>query len=418
MGTRQYVGARYVPKFFENSLGTSEWTANTQYEPLTIVTRNGNSYTSKQLVPASVGAPESNSSYWVSTGIYNQQVEEIREALEDLTDRVNHIRDRRFIFIGDSYMAATGLGGVNAGFAALACNALGLTSDQFYISAVNGYGFARPNQQFVTLLSNLIPSVSDPDTITDIVVCGGANDQSYLSGLQAAMAEFKNTALAAFPNAKIYVAMSDWNYTVPFQYHGLVIAYNNAAYANGLGVIDGLYLAGHYDGWKQADQHPNAAGQVELAKMLASWMTGSMVLTKSSQVKATFTAAAHDEWSASSLFNNLFTSIEGNMVTIESIDGENYFNYSTAVTESTRTIKNIELGTLSNTYAFGDQYGNTRCPVCVFLQGSNLSRFEMGYLQFKSDGTVHLLFPVLSGDSYFSVRLYGGCNLTAPYWLL
>lgn len=80
MGTKQYIGARYVPKFAE----PTEWQSNTQYEALTIVTRNGNSYTSKKFVPATIGAPENNSSYWASTGIYNQQVEAYREEVESL----------------------------------------------------------------------------------------------------------------------------------------------------------------------------------------------------------------------------------------------------------------------------------------------------------------------------------------------
>ena len=51
---REYIGARYVPKFFENENNTPEWAPNVQYEPLTIVTYNQNSYTSKKPVPASV----------------------------------------------------------------------------------------------------------------------------------------------------------------------------------------------------------------------------------------------------------------------------------------------------------------------------------------------------------------------------
>lgn len=78
MAVRQYVGARYVPKFFEWS-GSSEWVSGVAYEALTIVTRNGNSYTSKIPVPSNIGAPESNPDYWVSTGIYNEQVESIRQ---------------------------------------------------------------------------------------------------------------------------------------------------------------------------------------------------------------------------------------------------------------------------------------------------------------------------------------------------
>lgn len=87
MAELQYIGARYVPKFFEGANG-SEWLANTQYEALTIVTRNGNSYTSKIPVPGSVGAPENNPTYWVSTGIYNEQIGRLTNELNELEERV------------------------------------------------------------------------------------------------------------------------------------------------------------------------------------------------------------------------------------------------------------------------------------------------------------------------------------------
>ena len=74
MAVTQYIGARYVPKFYENSDGTEEWRAGVEYEPLTIVTYNGNSYTSKKPVPSNIGNPSDNPSYWAATGNYNQQV--------------------------------------------------------------------------------------------------------------------------------------------------------------------------------------------------------------------------------------------------------------------------------------------------------------------------------------------------------
>lgn len=67
MGRRQYIGARYVPKIF-NWEGSSEWRSGVAYEALTIVTRNGNSYTSKIPVPSNIGEPERNPTYWSITG--------------------------------------------------------------------------------------------------------------------------------------------------------------------------------------------------------------------------------------------------------------------------------------------------------------------------------------------------------------
>lgn len=72
---RQYVGARYVPKIM------GEWNKALQYEPLSIVTHLGNSFTSK--VPVPVNIDITNTDYWVNTGNYNAQVEAYRkETLE------------------------------------------------------------------------------------------------------------------------------------------------------------------------------------------------------------------------------------------------------------------------------------------------------------------------------------------------
>lgn len=76
MSVRQYVGARYVPKFFENPNGSAEWVKEVSYESLTIVTYLGNSYISKKPVP--IGIDITNKEYWVLSGNYNQQIENYR----------------------------------------------------------------------------------------------------------------------------------------------------------------------------------------------------------------------------------------------------------------------------------------------------------------------------------------------------
>lgn len=93
MAIRQYIGARYVPKFYENSQNTSEWQAGVIYEPLTIVTYNGNSYTSKKNVPANVGNPSANPSYWVATGNYNEQINELQNRVSLIDDEIIDIND-------------------------------------------------------------------------------------------------------------------------------------------------------------------------------------------------------------------------------------------------------------------------------------------------------------------------------------
>ena len=81
--TRQYIGARYVPKFAE----PIAWDKNNSYEGLTIVTYLNNSYTSKKAVPA--GTEITNSEYWVVTGNYNAQVELYRQETEKVKEKVD-----------------------------------------------------------------------------------------------------------------------------------------------------------------------------------------------------------------------------------------------------------------------------------------------------------------------------------------
>ena len=81
---RQYVGARYVPKFAD----PTAWASGTSYEAMTIVTYNNSSYTSKITVPATVGNPADNPDYWALTGNYNAQVEQYRQETETVSNNL------------------------------------------------------------------------------------------------------------------------------------------------------------------------------------------------------------------------------------------------------------------------------------------------------------------------------------------
>ena len=88
MAVKQYIGARYVPKF----ASPVEWAADTSYEALTIVTFNNASYTSKIQVPPTVGNPANNPQYWVLTGNYNAQVEQYRQETENYNAQVEQYK--------------------------------------------------------------------------------------------------------------------------------------------------------------------------------------------------------------------------------------------------------------------------------------------------------------------------------------
>ena len=62
----RYIGARYVPVF------AGDWDQTREYEALTVVQYQGDSYTSKMYVP--VGIAINNTQYWIKSANFNQQV--------------------------------------------------------------------------------------------------------------------------------------------------------------------------------------------------------------------------------------------------------------------------------------------------------------------------------------------------------
>lgn len=85
MATSQYIGARYVPLFAD----PYDWDDTREYEPLTIVYGNGNSYTSRQYVPK--GTPLTDGNYWALTGNYNAQVEQYRKEAKAVSDKYDAV---------------------------------------------------------------------------------------------------------------------------------------------------------------------------------------------------------------------------------------------------------------------------------------------------------------------------------------
>ena len=96
---RQYIGQRYVPIFGRKDEESIQWDNTGTYEPLTIVLYQGNSYTSRQFVPA--GVEITNQTYWANTGNYNAQVEAYRQEVLGVTENITNIDAK----IGEGFTA-------------------------------------------------------------------------------------------------------------------------------------------------------------------------------------------------------------------------------------------------------------------------------------------------------------------------
>lgn len=231
---RQYIGARYVPKFFDNPDGSAEWIQGVAYEALIIVTYAGNSYTSRKPVPSTIGSPNINTEYWANTGNYNAQVEFLREEVigyretaeqtqqqleEETSNRIagdtnlnKKILTARpiitstdvILFISDSYASYPS---TTNNWMTMLASKLGISQNNYYISAAGSTGFASTSggQNFITLMQNA--TVPDKTRITKIIVGGGANDIYYgtYSTITSGIQTFVNSAKTLYPNAQIII---------------------------------------------------------------------------------------------------------------------------------------------------------------------------------------------------------------------
>lgn len=212
-----YVGNRYVP-IFANPV---EWDNLRSYEPLTIVTYQGTSYTSKKQVP--VGTALNNTEYWVVTGNYNEQVEHYRQEVEEVINDVNELDEkvtirtnehRKYIFIGSSYNMEM----YSGGWASFVKSALGLTEGtDAWTSAQSGGGFIRYGSyqtQLATITNGL--TQKQKEEMTDIVFVGDINDGLDVhspSEVSTAISEIESYISSNYPNAKTWILLGEWAFS-------------------------------------------------------------------------------------------------------------------------------------------------------------------------------------------------------------
>lgn len=244
---RQYVGARYVFKIYENSTNPSsaEWESGVTYEPLTIVTYLNSTYASKKDVPGSVGNPAANPLYWVVTGAYNGQIATLQQqidtinntdlpnidsAIQTLTNnlttldnKVKNIRNKKYIIIGDSYERVTNFGSIVSEYlghgasAYISTNVQKSTDGYVYVASRGGSGFTNDGggkssgNGFLNMLTEAFTNMTadEAESIDTILIAGGVNDSFYNVGdsdlalLSTRMADFNTYALEHFPNAQV-----------------------------------------------------------------------------------------------------------------------------------------------------------------------------------------------------------------------
>lgn len=137
----------------------------------------------------------------------------INEINNNINNELNLINSERTIIIGDSY-ALDRRPDINiTGWAIPLQEILGLSNNDCYIIQDNGGGFTvqGSNGTFLEALTNL--SVSDKDTIKNIIVSGGLNDISATDQetIESAISSFMSYVKTNYINANVYIGMIGWS---------------------------------------------------------------------------------------------------------------------------------------------------------------------------------------------------------------
>ena len=193
MAQLQYIGARYVPVWYHNSVDdTSNWEVNVEYEPLTFVTSlNNHLYLSKKTVPDNIGTPADNTDYWLDMGVFSGggSIDDLRQEVEALDGRVDDIEsdiedlgddniyarlhNKKIIVLGDSLTEGSGSALHNTWCEQMAARYdCTVVNEGLSGSPIGGTSYAD------SFISRIDAILAANDTCDYFVISGGANDKN------------------------------------------------------------------------------------------------------------------------------------------------------------------------------------------------------------------------------------------------
>lgn len=394
-----YIGARYVPKFAD----PTEWSNQQTYEPLMIVTYQGNSYTSKTFVP--VGVDILNTTYWAETGSYNAQVEQYRQETLLNTREIEllALKQKHFILLGDSY--STGDYGGNCFEAFTDCPLF--TADNMEQLAENGIGFATTSGIGHNWLQLLQTSTMPKNSVTDIIVIGGYNDynKSY-ANIVSAINNFMTYVDINYPNALVSVILCGTSYsTVQTRlnlYNTVRPAYSapgNVNYRYLTGCEYALHSKIDFD---STEFHPSSHGyDILKTRIINAYLGGKSAFRAQTSVGGTLVSGVTLD------LNQIFVNAE-ELVTIYCYDLLT-LKINPAITVNSST-QSIQLATgLGNLY-------NGNCKAAIYI--TTFTNTYMAYMLFSGEN-LNLVFRdnnISSSKSFELSECYiSPFNVTVPY---
>lgn len=302
---------------FNKIVWAGTWDASKSYTAWNIVQDNdGNGYVSIKAVPANVNL--TNTDYWILVAEYdalyaafntritdlentvgdntqglvkdvddlqsdvstiNSDISDIQTDVSTLKSSItgiaaNGVKGRRFILLSDSYGNRVDADG-NTFFTNVKNN-LNIADDDYYHNNLAGAAFAHgtPTARFEYLLTQLEGTVTTPETITDIMVIGGANDVNYgATATLSAIQSFMNYCKTEYPNAIVTLIPLGLTFTsdaMNLRWYNVLIPYRTSINYGARLIANAEYILCNTTLLESDMCHPNAAGVSEISKQLCS----------------------------------------------------------------------------------------------------------------------------------------------------
>ena len=254
---------------------------------------------------------------WPYTNLHNlnldwllNQVQKNANAIERLVQNTEsgNLTPRRYVILGDSYAEGIVIGGTYTNSWAMQLQTVLQTlGAQVYPCWAGGYGFsgAPDTNYFPNIYRDLNFSCPNPETITDVFLLAGRNDNggeavNIAAGIDAWVWETRNR----FPNAKIYVgnisALDPFNYTwAKLTSREIDTVYQSAATRNMCTYIPYGYRVVRRSVYLSTDRiHPNQDGQNRLFAFALNSIAG-YTFNSDESYDSSITSDANFEFSGS-----------------------------------------------------------------------------------------------------------------------
>lgn len=338
----------------------------------------------------------------VAERIESQTEKDVSILNNDYSLRTN----KKIIFIGDSYAQGYSPDGNVTSWVDLIISQLGLTSSQYIKKVYGGTGFVNTvdNKNFITLLDEI---TSDND-VTDIICCGGYNDQTHSSSdITQGINNFFTVATTKFPNAKVHIGHIGWSTDGSKIYNmsQTVKSYKNGTYNNNGHYLNNVEYAMHEMRLFASDGvHPNNSGQDMIKRhVLDAFLNGT---TEVYRDYANCTVKSVGSNIAGQNFSNTLGGTLNNGIVDISTQTISFVNLTNAVSFSGQGGTDIEIFELDNSYVVGNTYYTNSGHVrLILVSDQNVYYNTVGTIYFYNK-KVHLQIKGFVNDNHTNYQSF------------